>query len=76
MQPQYNFISAVKAIYFLPWCNSSSGPGYPYYRGFMIILSKTPLDEWSARRRNLYLITPNTYKNPQSQQVRGCKLRL
>jgi len=40
---------------------------------------RTPLDEWSARRRDLYLTTHNTHKdkhpcprcdsNPQSQQA-------
>jgi len=44
-----------------------SGPGPPHYRGFTITLRhttrcRTPLDEWSARRRNLYLTTHNTYK--------------
>ena len=42
-----------------------SGPGPPHYRGFTITLrhttlSRTPLDEWSARRRDLYLTTHNT----------------
>ena len=43
-------------------------------------LGETPPYEWSARRRDLYLITHNTHKghsfhrlgsNPQSQQARG-----
>jgi len=64
--------------------SAPSGPRPPHYRGFMITiryteLGRTPLDEWSARRRNLYLITHNTQKretsmtprdsNPQSQQA-------
>jgi hypothetical protein len=62
-----------------------SGPRPAYYRGFTITLrhttlGKTPLDEWSARRRNLYLTTHNTYNkhpclrqdsNPQFQQASG-----
>jgi hypothetical protein len=41
-------------------------PGPPHYRGFMIILrhttlGRTPLNEWSARRRDLYLTTHNTH---------------
>ena len=37
-----------------------SGPGPPHYRCFTIILrhnalGRTPLDEWSARRKDLYL---------------------
>ena len=42
------------------------GPGSPHYRGFTItlrhtILYRTPLDEWSARRRDLYFSTHNTH---------------
>jgi hypothetical protein len=36
-----------------------SRPGPPHYRGFTITLDRTPLDEWSARRRDLYLAIPN-----------------
>ena len=48
-------------IYFLsPWHNSPIGPRFPHYRGFMITLrhntiSRTSLDELSARSRDLYL---------------------
>jgi hypothetical protein len=43
------------------------GPGPPHYRGFMVTLrhttlGRTPLDEWWARRRDLYLATHNTLK--------------
>ena len=44
-------------------------------------VGRTPLDEWSVRRRDLYLTTHNTYNrqtsmlpwnsNPQSQQASG-----
>jgi hypothetical protein len=39
-----------------------SGPGPPHYRGFPITLrhttlGRTPLDEWSVRRTDFYLIT-------------------
>jgi hypothetical protein len=58
-------------------------PGLPHYRVFTIILRhptlcRTPLDEWSALRRDLYLTTQNNYDkhprcrrelNPQSQQA-------
>jgi hypothetical protein len=42
-----------------------TGPGPPHCRGFTIALRhttlcKTPLDEWSARRRDLYLTKPET----------------
>ena len=44
-----------------------SGPRPPQYRGFKITrrhitLGKSPLDKWSARRRDLYLTTHNTHK--------------
>jgi hypothetical protein len=50
---------------------ASSGPGSLHYRGFTITLryitvGRTPLDEWSARRRDLYLTTYNTYKRQTS----------
>ena len=53
--------------FFLPWRSSLSGPGPPHYRGFKITLrhtpfDRTPLGEWSARRRNLYLTTHITHK--------------
>jgi hypothetical protein len=54
--------------FFLLWCNNPSGPKPPRCRGFIITLrhitlGRTPLDEWSARRRNLYLTTHNTHNN-------------
>jgi len=51
---------------FVSWHNSPppspSGPRPPYCRGLVISLRhttffRTPLDEWSARRRGLYLTT-------------------
>jgi len=44
-----------------------SGTRPPHYRGFTITLrhtapGRTPLDEWPARRRDLYLTTHITYK--------------
>jgi len=53
-------------LYHGPIAPSGSRP--PHYRGFMITLrhatvGKTPLDKWSARRRDLYLTTSNTQKN-------------
>ena len=48
-----------------------SGPGPPHYRGFMITLRhttfrRTPLYEWSARRRDLHLTTHKTHKRQTS----------
>ena len=44
-----------------------SEPGPPHYRGFTMILrhttvGRTPLDEWLAGLRDLYLKTHNTHK--------------
>jgi len=51
------------ALFFL-WCGEKApcGPRPPHYRGFTITLrhttlGRTPLDEWSVRRRDLYLTT-------------------
>jgi hypothetical protein len=52
----------------LPWHNSPpSGSGSPPYRGFTITLrhttvGRTPLGEWSARRRDLFLTMHDTHK--------------
>ena len=53
---------------------SKQGP--LHYRGFTIILrhtalGRTPLDEWSARRRDLYLTTHNTHKRQTSMPPAG-----
>jgi hypothetical protein len=58
---------AVSNVFFFPRCNSPSEPG-PRYRGFTITLrhttlGRTLLNEWSARRRDLYLTTHKTHKN-------------
>jgi len=47
-------------------------------RGFMIILrhttmGRTPLDEWSARRRDLYLTIHDTHKRQTSMPPLGFK---
>jgi len=72
--------------FFLPWRNNHSRSRPSRCRGFTITLrhttlGSTPLDEWSARRRDLYLNTFNTQKrqtsipprdsNPQSRQASG-----
>ena len=52
------------------------GPGLPHYRGFTITHRHTtpgrcPLDEWSARLRDLYLATHNTHKRQVSMLPAG-----
>ena len=68
---EFTSASFLSGLFFLPWRNSTppltpSGPGPPHYQGYMIALThttpgRTPLDEWSARRRNLYRTTHNNH---------------
>jgi len=74
----------IMSLNFFTHCTKPpSGPGPSHYRGFTITLRHTtlgrnPLDERSARRRDLYLTAHSTHKkqifmprrdsNPQSQQ--------
>jgi len=52
------------------------GPGPPHFRGFTITFrhitfGRTPLDEWSARCRDIYLTTCNTQKKQTSMRPTG-----
>ena len=79
----YSFIIGLVLLFsnhmryvFLTWRNSPSGPRPPHYRMFMITLrhttlGRTPLGEWSARRRDLYLTTHNTHKRQTSMLLAG-----
>jgi len=62
--------------HFLLWRNSPCGLRSPHYRGFIITLSfttlpRTPLDERSAYRRDLYLTTHNVHKRQTSMPLTG-----
>jgi hypothetical protein len=66
----------LSAIFFFIGATAPSGPGPPHYRGFTITfrhttLGRTPLDEWSARRRDLYLTTHNTHNGHTSMSPAG-----
>jgi hypothetical protein len=57
-----------------------SRPGRPHYRRFTIrlrptTLGRTPLDEGSARRRDLYLTTHNTHNRQTSMPPGGIRTR-
>jgi hypothetical protein len=59
------------SAFLTPWRNSRNGPGPPHYRSFTITLRHTTLggttlDEWSARRRDLYQTTHNIHKRQTS----------
>jgi len=57
--------------FFFHGTTAPSGPGSRHSRCFTITIThttvgRTPLDEWSARRRDLYLTTHNTHKRQTS----------
>ena len=61
---------------FLYRATAHSEPGPVCYRGFTITLrhataGRTPLNEWSARRRDLYLTIHNTLKRQTSMSPTG-----
>jgi hypothetical protein len=61
-----------------PCATGLNGSGPPHYRGFTITLRHTtirrsPLDEGSARRRDLYLTTHNIHNNKKSMPPTGFK---
>ena len=58
------------------WRNSPSGPWPPRLWGFYITqrrttVGRTPLEEWSARRRDLYLTTHNIHNRHTSMSPMG-----
>jgi hypothetical protein len=64
--------------FFSNGATAPSGPGPPQCRGFTFTLrhttlGRTPLDEWSARRRDFYLTRHNTQKRQTSMQPGGIR---
>jgi hypothetical protein len=64
---------------FFAWLDSHSEPRPLHYWGFKNTLRRTTfgstrLDEWSARRRDLYMTTHNTHKTqkPRTGGIRTC----
>ena len=60
------------------WMSAPIGAGPPHSQGFLdhtrrTTVSRTPLDEWSARRRDLYLKTHNTHRKQTSMLPVGFK---
>ena len=69
-------VSRIVLIFLVHGATAPIGPGPPHYLGFTITLrhttlSRTPLDEWSDRRRDLYLKTHNTHKRQTSMPPAG-----
>jgi hypothetical protein len=74
----YEIVTSLRGIInlFSNCSTAPSGPGPPHYRGLTITLrhttlGRTPLDEWSAHRRGLYLTTHNTHKRQTSMSPAG-----
>ena len=81
-------------IFIVRGSKTPSGPGLYHYRGFTITLRhtelgrRTPLDEWSACHRDLYLTRHNSYyrqthapcgfrtRNPSKRAAVALRLRL
>jgi hypothetical protein len=62
--------------FFYRGATAPSAPRPPHCRGYMITLrhtalGRTPLAEWSARHRDLYLTTHNTHKRQTSMPLAG-----
>ena len=67
----------INIFHFYYHCTTaSSGAGSPLYGGFMITLrhttlSRTPLDEWLAHHRDIYLTTHNSHnRHPWPLRIR------
>ena len=66
---QYIYWVAYIYLFFFPWLDGASWARASYCRGFTTTLSHegmTHLDEWSARRTDLYLTTHNTRHSQQT----------
>jgi len=67
----------ISTLVFFYGATAPRGPGPPHCRGFTVTLrhtalGRTPLDEWSARRRDLYLQTHNIHKKHTSIPPEEC----
>ena len=68
-------VTWLASVLFFNVATAPSGLG-PHCRGFTItlrrtILGRTPVGEWSARRRDIYLSTHNTHKRQASMSPEG-----
>jgi hypothetical protein len=74
--PSKRQIKPLRISIYILWLHSPSGPRPPPCRGFEITLrhttvGRTPLHEWSTRRRDLYLTTHNNHKTQTSMSPAG-----
>jgi hypothetical protein len=74
------YLLRVRVRYFPHVATAPNGSGPPHCRGFTIIQThhtgRTPLDEWSARSRDLYLTTHNTHKKQTSMPAAGFEIAI
>jgi hypothetical protein len=74
---QENYSCYMEYIYFFPfrnrpsWARASSLSTLHDHTQTHTTLGRTPLDEWSARRRDLYLTTHNIHKRQTSMPPAG-----
>ena len=73
---KYIYIYSLFIYLFSLWPAAQRGPRPPHPSGFLIthndaLVGRTPLDEWSARRRDLYLTTHNTHNRQTSMPPVG-----
>ena len=74
--PTSESIFSSATYFFFHAARSPSGPEPTHYRGFVITLrhttlGRTPLDEWSARRRDLYWTAQCTHNRQTSMPLVG-----
>jgi hypothetical protein len=70
-----------QGLLIVSWLHSPSGPGPPYCWSSAItlrhtILGRTPLDEWSALCRDLYLTTHNIHARQTSVPAAGFETKI
>ena len=75
-EPNWTCSNLPSYFFFYHRVTAPSGPRPPHYPGFTITLrhttlGRTPLDEWSARRRDLYLTKHNAHKRLTSMPPAG-----
>jgi len=58
------------------WASASSFTGFLDHTQWRTTVGRTPLDEWSARRRDLYLTTHNTHNWQTSMSLVGLEPKL
>ena len=67
----------VTVIFLYSWLYRPGGPRHPLWGSWITFRQATfgtiPLDEWSARRRELYLTTHNAHNKQISIPPLGCK---